>query len=286
MKPINFEDKKGYLIQDFKLKNSILSSLKNNNYPKFLEKNICELTEDSMLQLKEHNHLVTTNYCGKPYLLYIIELNHKKYCLFCDLNQDNIEFIMVKFRFNEELYKGTIFLGEFMKDENNKSIFYIQNIYYYKGQLYNEFHKKKLNLIYNILTKEYLYDNFMNVCQLSIKPYFLYSHLKNVNNISKIKTLYFIPDNPEYPVLEYNLDKKQDEKHNDVIEKYKVFEMKKGDDVDIYELFENNKYVGVAAVNSLKISKFCRSLFNNRDKVMVKCKYNNDFNKWIPVNKV
>lgn len=286
MKPIKFADKKGYLIQQYELKQLLTSSLHDIGYPKCLETKVSLLNDDSIHQLKEIQHLITTNYCGKPYLLYLTELNCKKYCVFCDLNQDQIQYIMIKFRFDSKLYKGTLFLGEFMYDENKKSVFYIKDIFCYKGKTVQNKLSERLSMIYEILRTEYLYDDYMNVSQLRLKSYFLYSNLKKVKDVNKAKILYFVPETKDYPVLEFNVDHKA--KRQQVIkEKTKMFEIKKGDDVDIYYLFDKKIKIGIAAVTSLRVSNFCKSLFlNPSDKIMVKCKFNDNFNKWVPCEKV
>ena len=68
----------------------------------------------------------------------------------------------------------------------------------------------------------------------------------------------------------------------------KVLSVEKTDKPDIFNLYdENNKYIGIACVPTLKVSKYLRNTFENvnlMEKVKMECEYNDGFyNKWIPI---
>ena len=49
---------------------------------------------------------------------------------------------------------------------------------------------QRLNLVYDILKNFYKWDEYMNVCQIKIRSYFLYEHLEKVTN----QNVYFYPE--------------------------------------------------------------------------------------------
>ena len=67
-----------------------------------------------------------------------------------------------------------------------------------------------------------------------------------------------------------------------------VFQILKTSKPEIFELYLKNNdsitKVDVAYISSINQSKFVNSLFNgNKENIKVKCKYNNIFNKWEPI---
>jgi len=79
-----------------------------------------------------------------------------------------------------------------------------------------------------------------------------------------------------------------------------VFRMKQTETVDVYNLYLSKiihkkgkkfvKYIkfGIACVQTIECSYFCKDLFNSagKDTVLVKCKYHPDKDKWIPFSSV
>lgn len=67
----------------------------------------------------------------------------------------------------------------------------------------------------------------------------------------------------------------------------KIFYTRKTNNPDIYELYDNNsKYIDIACINTMKISKYMRELFSKAniiDKIEVNYEYSDKFRKWIPV---
>lgn len=54
---------------------------------------------------------------------------------------------------------------------------------------------------------------------------------------------------------------------------------------DVYNVYDNvtNNYIGILYIKGLKQSKIMKNLFLNKNKIILRCKFNNDFKKWEPI---
>lgn len=223
----------------------------------------------------EEPHLVTLETNGIPFTLYLITIKGKKYCIMYDekLKQS----ITVKFRFNAELYKGTVMKGDLRKNNNNQWFLYIHDITYYQGEICMKPFSQRLTLIYDILKNQYKWDEYMNICQIKIRSYFLYEHLEKVNN----EVVYFYPEkgNKVYKWIQNsNIKTIQKNKESTIIA-----ELHKTDKPDVYDIYYEDECLGIALIRSLKLSKDLFHLFKNKEKYNVECKFNEKFQKWEPI---
>ena len=54
---------------------------------------------------------------------------------------------------------------------------------------------------------------------------------------------------------------------------------------DVYQIYDkNNERLGIAHIPNLKISLYCKKIFEEKNKEYFNCVYNNNFKKWIPLN--
>ena len=53
---------------------------------------------------------------------------------------------------------------------------------------------------------------------------------------------------------------------------------------DVFEVYKNNNFIGIAYIPTLRISQYVNNLFEdtNKDIIKIKCSYNNKFEKWTP----
>ena len=69
----------------------------------------------------------------------------------------------------------------------------------------------------------------------------------------------------------------------DLEETDKIIEIGKYTDVyNIYDTLTNN-YIGILYIKGLKQSKAMKNLLLNKNKIILRCKFNNDFKKWEPI---
>ncbi len=287
-KQIFFCNKKAFLPTN----NTIVELYKNLKYKlkyNFEEQEIQKLEPDN---LKKNHYLVTFfNKEANHFLLYLTTLNNKKYCFFIEgSDTKKLKIYSIKFRFSQELYKGTLFSGELVLNNKKSWIYLISDIYYNAGHYvkYNKF-SEKLHIISDIMKNKYKYDDFMNVCHIQMKSFFLYTHfelLKNNKSLNSYKIL-FIPENFSLPIMKTYINPTK--KVEVIINNKMNFEIRNTDIPDVCELYikKNNKieFHSIACISKLKTSEFIKNLFKNNknnNKIIVECIYSEYFEKWVP----
>ena len=247
------------------------------------------LNRTNISNIIENPYLVSFDIKGHDFILFLTTVRGKKYCLFIEKKTENdIKIYSVKFRFDTDLYDGTIFQGKLTMNNKECWIFIISDIYCERSNtLTNQSFSKRLNRISTILKTKYKYDDFMNVCHIQVKSFFLYHHVEMIKKDSK-KKLLFIPEYSNQTRYRYYLDESVKEVKNEN-KRDMVFEIRKTDLPDVYELwyYKNNKMVknSIATISTMKTSLFVRKLFeSNKKHSYVLCKYRDTFNikGWIP----
>jgi hypothetical protein len=247
------------------------------------------LNRTNISNIIENPYLVSFDIKGHDFILFLTTVRGKKYCLFIEKKTENdIKIYSVKFRFDTDLYDGTIFQGKLTMNNKECWIFIISDIYCERSNtLTNQSFSKRLNRISTILKTKYKYDDFMNVCHIQVKSFFLYHHVEMIKKDSK-KKLLFIPEYSNQTRYRYYLDESVKEVKNEN-KRDMVFEIRKTDLPDVYELwyYKNNKMVknSIATISTMKTSLFVRKLFeSNKKQIYVLCKYRDTFNikGWIP----
>ena len=300
MNSFRIGSKRGLKINDENMKKSILKSLEsyintNDRGYKFLD--------NSMLNyLKINKHLIGLSTFGKKFMLYLTTINDKKYCIY--YNKKTNDFISVRHRFKDDIFKNTLIDGELLKDTDTDNWrFSVSDIYAHKGESLNKHNlNERLVLLDDMFQNDFTVDNNFDVATFDIKQYFEYKHLedlyinymdtlpyrcsgilfKNVN-INEKYLLYIFQENRTKKVIA--CDKIKQPSQSSV----KSFQIKKTDLPDIYELYCSKdgtvyKY-GYSGVTTLNNSIFILNLFKDTSKetdIYVKCSYNKLFNKWVP----
>jgi len=236
-------------------------------------------------QMPHKEYLVTINKKNKyNFLLFLTRINNKNYSVFVYNNKGQLHFYSVKLRFSEELYNGTLFKGELVKNKKQCWIFYISDLVYYKQQYYlNDKMSNKLQILANILKDEYEFDDFMNVCHLQIKSYFTFNHL---HFIKKDCQILFVPEHFNQHIYSYDIVLPKKEITQVENNEERNFKIRKTNTSDVYELYniKTNTFDSIACVNKLKTSLFLRKEFEDKDSFITKAKYSTYFSCWIPIN--
>lgn len=292
MNTINFCKKKCYKIENPLVKNKLEQILIKMNYPKCIHQNIDTFSNKYSEQIENIHHLITAEMYGTPFLLLLAKINNKQYCIFIDLESDNKDYIYVRFRFAEELFNGTLFVGELTTDNNNNWIYYVKNILFDSGKsMENILLSQRISRIYEIFrnNETYKYDDFMNVCQLLVRPYFLYHQLNliiddSVGQAKKIRYFYLVPDSAEFPTLQVLNDKQNIISKNKTQEELiKLLTAVKTEQTDTYIIYDKDIELGKALIRTSNCSKMMNKLLLGKNQIEIKCKYSTHFNKWEPI---
>ena len=222
--------------------------------------------------------------------------------------------MIVPYDFSSELFKGTLFECELIRDKNNDWSLGINDIYYHMGKNMNKtIIIDRLNLIHSMFDNDFKETNYSSVCPIFIKKYFDYKDIEEVNKnfIPKLsyntRGLYFVPLRTDYSKILYLFSRDQNkiEKTNNLKkisnksnslkkkstkEKKFIFRIMKTMKTDVYELYltngDNLVKVGNALIQSIELSHKILNFFKDKDpieEIKVECKLNKNFNKWVPL---
>ena len=201
-------------------------------------------------------------------------------------------------------YNNTIIDGKLVFKREQK-IFLINDILYFKNNKFLTFKLEdkfqKIDNDVNILNN--LFDDTFMI--KIIKLYknnemndLVFNKIKNSD--FKINGLTFLPIRTSRVYIYINdseFDAIKNSPNLEVLTEITNIKLNKNDDiqekelllqktqiVDVYEVFTIDKKCrfGVAAIPTIKISHTLRSYFANNDQLIINCKFNNQFLKWIP----
>ncbi len=180
---------------------------------------------------------------------------------------------------DEKFKQEFLFEGYLYKNTDNKLSFLITDVLIINNEVIMTDYATRLTIINEIVTGINLYD-LNNHVSINLHPVFK----KESENLIKIfknnfvfKTDICCIELIDNFIKTRYLDKK------DLEETDKIIEIGKYSDVyNIYDVVTNN-YTGILYIKGLKQSKMMKDLFLNKNKITLKCKFNNDFKKWEPV---
>ncbi len=252
-------------------------------------------------------HVFFLKSSGSPYLLFLTQINNTNYSFLIDKKVNEKysfpKILIVPYNFSNELYQGTLFECELIRDKNSHWSLGINDIYSSCGKSMNKtIIIDRMNTIHSLLEKCYTENEYSKNCPIFVKKYFDYKDIHHVkdefipNLPYKVRGIYFIPLRVDYSNILYLfpkedfIPKKKNEKNIAMKkENKKVFRIMKTLKPDVYELYlkdeDNLIKMGTALVQQTALSHKLYSYFENKDQldeVKVECKYSNQFKKWIP----
>tara|TARA_B100001287_G_C22647488_1_gene513476 strand:- start:8 stop:964 length:957 start_codon:yes stop_codon:yes gene_type:complete len=246
-------------------------------------------------------HVFFLKTSGTPYLLFLTQINGTNYSFLIDKKtNDKYEYpkiLIVPYNFDIELYKGTLLECELIRNKSQEWSLAINDIYYNCGKNMNKTSIiDRINIIYKILDNKYSENSYSETCPLFVKRYFDYKEISFVkdefipNLPYNIRGIYFIPLRVDYSNILYLFPRENVKKNTAVSNSNKVFRVMKTMKTDVYELYlkdgDNLVKKGIALIQDTELSHKILSYFeekNNTDEVKIECKYNKDFDKWIPI---
>ena len=195
MNPTYFGNKKSLQIVSSQIRDDIKTSINKIGSFNLTSKYYTFLNKKNVNNLKEGNFQVSLSTFGKKFILYMTTYNSKKYCIFINKKNDNM--IVTQLKFSDDIFTGTLFDGELVKNNNDKWIYLINDIAYYKGEnIVTKQFSERQTIIENILSNNHEYSN-NETLYISKKNYFDYKFIKDLtdkymNNLNyKCAGLYF-----------------------------------------------------------------------------------------------
>ena len=311
----------GYRVSDPKMYNDILEKLQNKYnirvglpHKKYFRQLIAS---DDYHFIRTHPHKVCYELNSaeiKTALLYLTRYSGVNLCLYIYTQNENnakIDIIAVKHRFDDELYHAdTVFEGELLIKCNH---FLITDLLIFRGREYvpdrNNNFDKKLTQINSILHGQFKYDEMLDILTLKLKDYVDYIHVNSLitDHAEKlpykdlIVGLLFSPiDNYSNkifvaPLKIFNIKNNPSQEYTKNTQVFNIneqvqFNMIKTKKPDIYELYHNEKFYGIASIPDKRTSQLALSLFSTRGgvgvgvgKVKVVCVYDSNFGRWKPI---
>ena len=248
-------------------------------------------------------HLLCLKTIGSPYLLYCTQINDVNYCFLIDKKiKDGYSYpkiFLVHYRFNDEIFNGTLFETELLKDNDSKWSLLISDIYsHYGSNVFTKQITERMGLVNDIFMNNYIDDTFCDICPVMIKKYFDYSDIDYIMNefIPKlnyrVRGLYFIPLKSAYMKVLYFFNDHEYKNINYRKSTNISFRVVKSLKPDIYELYlQNEKRDSMikhsyASIPNIKTSRWLKDLTDTKKDVNVECYLNKEFNKWIPTKEV
>jgi hypothetical protein len=184
---ISFANRIAFNIKSDEIKEIILNKLYNLFNIKIIQKHYYNLNNINIKYIKNNDYLCCLRSNGNPYYVFFTYYNDIPIIYFIDKkihpNYQKPRIILVRGLFDKSLYKNTLLDGEMIKTYDNKWIFMINDIISYKGNyLKNIKLNERLEIIYNLLDKEYNKNSCIDVCEYQIKKYY-YINNNSINEL-------------------------------------------------------------------------------------------------------
>jgi mRNA capping enzyme, catalytic domain len=214
---ISFCDKLGLNIKSHEVKEKIMNDLQNKYNIRIIRKHYEKLDHVTIQKVQKNPHMACLRTNGNPYYLYLTRYQFVNQCIFIDKKVQSGYYlprmIINKLRFADRLFeRDTLLEGEMVKDIYGNWIFLIHNIIAYQGlHLENDNIIKRLNIVYDILEKEFVQDD-TDVCILQVKKYFTCDKLHELVNVFMptlpytCRGIYFTPLYMRFIDILYNFD--------------------------------------------------------------------------------
>ena len=179
MKSTYFSNKKSLQVISPTIKNDIKNSINEIGSFNLTSKYYTFLNKKNVNNLKENNFLVSLSSFGKKFILFITNYKNNKYCIF--INKKNDTMTVTQLKFSDDIFLGTLFDGELVKNSEDKWIYLINDIAYYKGEnIITKKFSERQSIIENILLNDHDNETLNETFFISKKYYFEYKNIKDL----------------------------------------------------------------------------------------------------------
>lgn len=308
LKPISFCDKISYNINNIESKKDILKTIEKYGI-NILDNKKCEFSyQIHKKSIINKPYIISLISSGNPYFLYLTKINGVNTSIFIDKKiikgYQLPRMIFCRFRFDDRIFNNTLLDGELIKGTHGWK-FLLTDCLIYSGKQCTYPILSRLNKIKKILFSSYIYDPFIECCNIKVKKFMVYDKI-NLSLLSnyiksldyKVNAILFQPAyfNEKGLVLSINKTKfirKPSRKIQLSIRKPQnktcCLLLMKTQLPGIYQLYCNKNGFqhkhSIARVNDLKCTNLIRDNIKSlNDKILVDCKYDTEFEKFVPIN--
>lgn len=293
------------LLLEHQVKENILNEILNLCGLKFQDAYYNRVNNNNINLLRQP-HFLTLVSRGRPYWMYCTKIEGKECCVliekFLKPGYPYPKMMIGKFVFNNSIYTNTLFECELTKINGREKewLLLIQDLHIYQNTnmiLIDPI--TRLNQLHYIMEYFYTEDMILQPCALQLKMPFSSKDLFDLKRLARelpytISGIMFIPYNVQNGCLywedtmnQIQRNKKKVE-HTVVVEDSngeKTFQIKKSDLPGVYHIMniEDKNISDTLHIPNLASSKKMKVEFSNSDFKEMKCRFNNDFNKWEPI---
>jgi hypothetical protein len=137
------------------------------------------LNKRNLSEIKDGDFRISLSSYGKKFLLFLTTYQEKKKSIF--INKKNEVMMDTSFKFLGDLYQGTLLDGELVKNDENKWIFIINDVPYYKGEnMITKSFEERQRVISHLLDRERMVSDGTDTTYISKKIYFQYKNLQDM----------------------------------------------------------------------------------------------------------
>lgn len=153
-KPI-FLNQRGFEIHQKEIREEIYKNIRRLGNFAVSSKYYTFLNKKNLYEIKDGDFRVSLSSYGKKFVLFLISIQDRKYSIL--MNKKNEVMIHSSYKFHQSLYEGTLLDGELVKNEDNKWIFIVNDVPYYKGEnMITKNFDTRMEVLDTILEREYL----------------------------------------------------------------------------------------------------------------------------------
>jgi hypothetical protein len=173
-------NQRGIEIQDMDVRRKIIENINKIGNFRVTSKYYTFLNRRNRNELKDGEFKVSLSSYGKKFILFLTKIEDE--CISILINKKNEVMIKSMYSFKRSLYDGTLLDGELVKNENNKWIFIINDLPYYKGENHiTKSFEERQEKIKTILETEYKQSDMENhMTYITQKQYFLYHEIQDM----------------------------------------------------------------------------------------------------------
>ena len=166
-------------VQQKEIRDEIYRNIKRIGNYNVTSKYYTFLNKRNLSEIKDGDFRISLSSYGKKFLLFLTTFQDKKKSIF--INKKNEVMMDTSFKFLGDLYQGTLLDGELVKNDENKWIFIVNDVPYYKGEnMITKSFEERQRVITHILDHEKMVSDGTDTTYISKKIYFKYKNLQDM----------------------------------------------------------------------------------------------------------